>query len=269
MDSRKLERILLLILALLNVFLLAVVLSDSAQTRRSEAETAARLTEMLARSGIRAEEDAVRLRAAPSPCTLTRDLTAEQRLISRLVGEARPVELGGNIVTYAGARGQAQMRGSGETDILMEPGAVPVRRGMARTAQRLLRDAGIRTRLVGEEVPEREELTLCATLDGYPVYNALLTVEFSGDSVYMITGTRLFDAVTRDDAADTLDSVTVLIRFLDLVGEGGYVCSRIDAVEPGYLQSVLRSGETALAPVWRIVTDAGAFLIDAATGEPV
>ena len=36
-----------------------------------------------------------------------------------------------------------------------------------------------------------------------------------------------------------------------------------------YYYGVLRSGETALAPVWRIVTDAGAFLIDAATGEPV
>ena len=40
MDSRKLERIVLIILALLNVFLLTVVLSDNVQSRRSEAETA-------------------------------------------------------------------------------------------------------------------------------------------------------------------------------------------------------------------------------------
>lgn len=269
MDSRKLERILILILALLNVFLLAVVISDSVQTRRSAAETAARLTEMLSRSGIEASEDAVRLRQAPQPCTLTRDLTAEQRLITRLVGENRPTELGGNIVTYAGARGQAQLRGSGETDILLETDAVPVRGGMTRTAQRLLRSAGIRTLPVGEASEERQELTLCATLDGCPVYNALFTVEFAGDSIYMITGTRLFDTVSRSDGAPVLDSVTVLIRFLELVREGGYICSRIDAVESGYLQTVVRSGETELAPVWRIVTDAGAFLIDAATGEPV
>ena len=38
MDKRKLERIILLILALLNVFLLSVVLSDSAEDRRSARE---------------------------------------------------------------------------------------------------------------------------------------------------------------------------------------------------------------------------------------
>ena len=41
MDSRKLERIVLIILALLNLFLLSVVLSDSLEARRNARETAA------------------------------------------------------------------------------------------------------------------------------------------------------------------------------------------------------------------------------------
>ena len=59
----------------------------------------------------------------------------------------------------------------------------------------------------------------------------------------------------------------MLIRFVEIVREEGYICSRLDSVTPGYLQTITRSGEAELAPVWHIETDAGALLIDAETGR--
>ena len=52
MDSRKLERILIGILLLLNLFLLSAVLLDGIQDRRSRRETAQTLTALLEESGI-------------------------------------------------------------------------------------------------------------------------------------------------------------------------------------------------------------------------
>ena len=52
MDNQKLERIIIIILLLVNLFLLGVVLSDKAETRRSRTETEHYVTEVLRGSGV-------------------------------------------------------------------------------------------------------------------------------------------------------------------------------------------------------------------------
>ena len=268
MDSRKLERILIAIALLLNLFLLSVVLLDSVQARRSARETAASLTALLEESGIAAEPGAVALRAAPQGYTLVRDMAAEQRIVTKLIGKTAPSDQGGNILFYAGEKGQAQCRGSGETDVLFEPGAVPLQRNMQRAAARVLRRAGLSV-APAASAAGKDETDFYCTLDGYPVYNAVLHLDTLDGSAYMLTGTRIFDAATAAESDGLLDSVTVLIRFLEIVRAEGYICSRVVSVEPGYLQSVTRSGEAELAPVWRIVTDTGTLMIDAESGKAV
>lgn len=267
MDSRKLERILLLILVLLNVFLLAVVLTDRAQTRRSESETAARLEARLQEDGITAADGALVIRTAPPKCTLSRDMAAEERLMNQLIGTAQVLDQGGNIFFYSGSRGQALLRGSGEIDALFQSSAVQMHTSAERTALRLLQRSGIHAVAAAGNDPDGDSAEFTCTLDGFPVYNAVLRFSFVDGSLNMLTGTRVFDSAVKETDAGLLDSVSVLIRFVELVRAEGYICSRIDAVEPGYLQTVTRSGEAALAPVWRIETDAGAFVIDAESGK--
>ena len=267
MDSRKLERIILYILALLNVFLLISVLSDGVQTRRSESETAQAVTLLLAENGFTVADGAVRIEKAPQRCTLTRDLAQEAQTIQRLIGKGETTDQGGNIYFYRGTSGQAILRGSGETDVLFEPGAAPLRGGTERTAQRTLRRAGISAVWTGQTFDDETAAEFYGTMDGIPVYNATLHFDFLNGGVYMLSGVRLFDAVTKESDAGLLDSVTVLMRFVELVRDEGFICTRIDSVTPGYLHAVTRSGEATLDPVWRIETDAGAFLINAKTGK--
>ena len=267
MDSRKLERILILILALLNVFLLAVVLSDSAQARRSSAETAAALNALLEENGITAAEGAVRISPAPPKCTLTRDLTQELRLMKQLVGNCQPIDQGGNIWFYAGSKGQAVLRGSGEMDTLFEGSVVSSRGGPERTAMRLMRRCGIRTVAADAPANGTETVALCPTLEGIPVYNVVMRFRFMDGRLYMLNGTRIFDVVEKEESEGLLDSVTVLIRFLEIVRDEGYICSRIESLTPGYVQTVTRSGVAELTPVWRIETDVGALMIDADSGK--
>ena len=267
MDSRKLERILLLIAALLNVFLLIAVLSDSVQERRSNTETVASLTALLNENGIEAADGAIRIRSAPPRCTLTRDMAAEQRIMTRLIDTKQTLDQGGNIYFYSGTKGQALLRGSGEIDALFTIGAVSERGGAGSTAKRILRRYGVKALLADDTAQNGEVVDFYAAVDGIPVYNAVLRFTFAEGSLSMLAGTRCFDVVEKETDDGLLDSVSVLIRFVEIVRNEGYICSRIDAVTPGYVQTVTRSGEAELTPIWQIETDAGALLIDAETGK--
>ena len=233
MDSRKLERILVWILLLLNLFLLVVVFSDSTQARRSSKETAASLSALLEANGISAAEGAITIRSAPDKYVLTRDLRAEQLMIARIIGKQQVTDVGGNILLYDGTRGRAQMRGSGEMDVLFDSDSVTLRGGAERTVQRLLRRAGISAVAVERKKPGGNSLEFRCELDGIPVYNAVLRADFMGEQLSMLTGIRIFDSAEKVETEDLLDSVSVLIRFLELVRDEGYICSRIDAVTPG------------------------------------
>ena len=265
MDSRKLERILALILALLNVFLLAVVLADSAQTRRSNAETAAALTALLEENGFAVSDGAIVIRPAPPKCILTRDLRTERRNVTRLIGKASVEDLGGNIYMYVGTQGKAQLRGSGELDVMFQDGNA--QRPSEKAALRLLRRSGFRARSTGLNSAGADTLEFYAEKNDIPVYNAVLRFTYFNGTLGTLNGICVFDGAAKEETGGFLDSVSVLIRFVELVREEGYICSRIDLVSPGYLQTVTRSGEMVLTPVWRIETDAGAFLIDAETGK--
>ena len=253
----------LLILALLNVFLLVVVLSDEAAARRGERETAASVTALLEENGIAVADGAVRIAKAPAPAALTREILQENERVRKLIGDYTPEDAGGNIIYYRGEKGQALLRGSGETDVVLFD-AFPLRGGHARSAARLLRAVNI----AAAPADESGAAFYCC-FDGVPVYNAVLRFTFSESYITMVTGTRLFDGVTRlpDDGA--MDSVSALLRFVEIVRSEGYICSRLESVEPGYSMDVTRSGAAELIPVWRIGTDTGALLIDAATGQAI
>ena len=263
MDSRRLERIILIILALLNVFLLSVVLSDGAEARRSRSETIASVTAMLAENGIAVSDGAVELRSAPVSCVLTRDVSREGEKVRKLIGDYTPEDMGGNIIYSRGEHGQALLRGSGEMDVLLNAGTVPLRGGTERTVHRLLRSMG-----GGSAVPtEPGGADYYCCFENLPVFNAVLSFGFTDNSLTILGGTRLFDAAVKSEASNGMDSVSALLRFVEIVRSEGYICSRLDGMQPGYLMNVTRSGEAELIPVWRIETDTGPLMIDAESGK--
>lgn len=266
MDNRVLERIIIAILLLLNLFLAAAVLSDRAETRRSNREITAYVTDVLAEHGISAAEDAVTVQEAPKRVTLARSDQREAEIARQLLGKAEPQELGGKIMFFRTEKGQANFRGSGEMTALYTAGAVPLRADAARTALRLLQQAGIDAEPTGPSPEDALSAELRCLWNRYPVYNAVLQFDYSDDSLYMISGNRVFDSLTGEDGTGLMNSVSALLRFVELVERDGLICSRLDAVQAGYLQAVVVSGESTLSPVWRIETDTGVFLINADTG---
>ena len=76
-----------------------------------------------------------------------------------------------------------------------------------------------------------------------------------------------FDVPVEEDGGGLMDSGSALLRFVEILRAEEFSCTRVDAFRPGYLLSVLVSGESPLTPVWRLETDGGILLINAENGR--
>lgn len=267
MNSKKLERIVILILLLLNVSLLLVVLTDDAQQRRSDRDTADSIAALLRENGIEVAEGAELVQSAPAECTVVRDADAETARMRALLGAVSAEDQGGSIFYYRAADGQAVMRGTGEFDMLFATGAVRARGGAKKAALRLFARADVALDEESLRLSEDgETLLACCTWNGWPVWNAALEISFTGESFYAVFGTLVFNRETAVGETG-MDSLSALLRFLELVNSEGIICSRLESLTPGYLMHVNVSGESTLTPVWRIVTDTGEHYLNARTGH--
>ncbi len=265
MDTKRLENIILLILLLLNAFLLSMVLSERADARQETDETVEMLTRLLRANDIVVGAEADLVQSAPAACTVVRDMELERQRMEGLLGSINTEDQGGSIWYYYSNRGQLVMRGTGEMDLLYDGDAVKKRGDPLKAATRLFSRAGLELYADGARL-SGEELSICCCWNGYPVYNARLSFDFSGEQLQLVTGTVVFN--TESETGEVgMDSVTVVTRFVELVTSEGFICSRLESLTPGYLMTVTRSGESTLNPVWRIATDTGELYINALSGQ--
>ena len=223
MNSKKLERIIILILLLLNVSLLLVVLTDGAQERRSDRDTADSIAALLRENGIEVSPGANLLQSAPRECSVVRNLDAERERMRALLGAVSAEDQGGSIYYYRAADGQAVMRGTGEFDMLFTAGAVRARGDAKKAAQRLFARADIALDEASMRLSDDgETLLACCAWNGYAVWNAALEISFSGDSFYTVFGTLVFDRETAEGEAG-MDSLSALLRFRARRQRGNYM----------------------------------------------
>lgn len=267
MDRKRIENIIIMILVLLNLFLLSVTATDRIKQRRNEQETLDAVTALLADTGISIGADALLMQETPAVCTVVRDFDAELSRMQELIGGTAAEDLGGSILFYRTERGQAVLRGTGEIDMLLTGESVPVKGSREKTAARLFAGAGIETDLWTISETDANHIDCCCLWNGIPVYNAKLGFDFSDNNLSMVSGTLVLNRETKHSTEGVMDPISALIRFLEIIRSEGLICSRLDALTPGYLMNVTVSGESTLTPVWRIRTDTGELYINALSGK--
>ena len=264
MERKKLERLILLILLLLNLFLLAAVWTKQAAAERERRETHELIAQLLRDGGIEPAAEVELVRGCPGTCTLERSMSQEEQFARALLGkETEEEELGGSIWSYRSSAGVLVMRGTGEAELrFTEDHGISF-----KDAQRAFASAGVELHTVSEERTGAELFQTCrCQWGGFPVYNAVLNFRFSEGALREAAGTLPFAGGQSSAGADGMDSVTALVRFLNLVRSEGIICSRLEALNPGYMMYVTVSGESTLTPVWHIVTDTVELYLDAVTG---
>ncbi len=271
MDKSKIKNFIILLLALVNLFLLFIVVSDAIEQRKAENLRIKALTTVLTDNGITLNPDIKLPESIPATLSLIRDKSAEKSSLSALIGNCTVKNQGGNIYVYTGSHGQAKIRGTGEFEILLNSGVFGIGKGPVSTAKSALEKLNIGygdIEPIIENDGENTKVTLFCSWDGTAIYNAKITFLFTSDYLILISGTKPLDSEYSVQSSENYpDSVTVLMNFLESVRSTGYVCSEINDIKIEYNMFSAVSGLCTLKPVWCISTNTGLYYIDAQTGK--
>lgn len=267
MDSSKLKNIILITLAITNLFLVGMLLTFRRDALASEMSASRSLTEIFAGHGIELSEQIDVSAEAPEELILQRDMQSELSAVRSLLGSAEAYDQGGNVVHYSCRDGEARFRGTGEIEVIFTGSTRYSAQSVEQSAERVAKKLGVDpvVRSVSEGDLTVVELGWC--IDGNEVFNSSLELSFSEESLLLVLGERAFDRRTGSTGAEAMDCSTVLVSFIALMQENNLSCSKIIDVSPGYLMSVSVSGEALLTPAWRIETDLGVHCINAVTGK--
>jgi len=270
-DKSKIKNFIIILLALVNVFLLVIVISSAREARKADTYRKKALETVLSENGITLNPSIVLPNYTPAQLSLARNMSTEKRNISELIGNCTVEDQGGNSYFYLGTDGQAKFRGTGEFEISMNAGVISTGKSPIATATATLKKLNIECSDIQPVVTEEGStttVTLCGAWDGTAIYNERISFVFTSNYLWLINGTRPLDTKYSVLSSENYpDSVTILMNFLEFVNATGYVCSEINDVNIQYKMNSAISQNCTLKPVWCIVTNSGSHYIDAQTGE--
>ena len=267
MEWSRLKTIILLMLAGVNIFLLLLVGLRAGRGALYEDETRQAAVQVLEQGGI-----AFGLERVPDDIhlpvlSLSRDRESEEAAARALLGDVTREE-GGARPRYTGPGGTAEFSLNGAFLVEFDGGTQVLQTGqdVEEASRELLARIGFQAGALASSSQGGElQVTCLQTWEDTPVFSCPASLVWRDGVLLRMEGSRLAGEAAAGPSQALLSTPTILLRFLSGVSQEGYVCSRIDGMEAGYLTS--GSGRTVqLTPVWRMTTDTGYFYVDAATG---
>lgn len=263
MESWRLKNIIILVLALVNVFLLGSLVLRKTEDSASRRQAAAELTALFASDGITLDPAALSGQSAPEGRTLNRSVELDRKLAAFLLGDtATEADKGGGIYGYESDRGSAQFRASGGFEA---SGTLSADNDPETFIRRFCRSFGYES-LAMELENGAGSATAVQSHNGYPVSNCTVTFTVSGGSVSSLTGTHIPDSYTAVDATVPLSVRTALTTFLEYRRESGAVVSAVTDAFPCYELQSTTAAPMTLVPQWGIVTGTGNYYVNCFTG---
>lgn len=260
MDRARLKTIIILILALVNLFLLGAIGWRASEERSARERTLLELTERFAGDQITLT---ARLpeRLPPAGQTLVRSAEREDALAEALLGDCTPEDLGGGIYRYSSAAGQGMFRSSGSFEITGTLGS-----GDAEEfCRELCKAFGYQDFSLALEDSTGEGSALYYH-DSLPVVNAAITFRISDGVLTAVRGT-LLPQLSAGEETSSMTAVTALTRFLEDCRATGEVVSAVTDIALCYELQSTASSPMTLSPAWRITADTGDFFVNCATGK--
>lgn len=258
----KIKNIIILLLAAVNLCLLAMVGLRAWNTHRSDRELRERMVQVLAQSGIQylPEEVPGEMTLAPLQLTLA---VPDAEGAAGLIGAAAQAQSAWGETTYTGPGGSVTFSDDGGVDAGFTPAQVPDPDHPEGWALALLEGLGVSAQWDGTERTDNGFTVTCTQLwEGAPVPDAGVELTWDGSRA-ALTGHLLFGTAQAVDQGAALSASTALTRFLEALRQGGYGCSQVVELTAGY-----DLDGTALTPAWFLTTDVWPwrFAVNAQTG---
>lgn len=270
MEWSKLKNIIILILLLVNLFFLAMTGIQQRDSVQYQEQALADAVTVLERNGIRLAAENIPEQMKIRSMTVQRDRGMEQGLAAALLGECTVSDLGGGRYSYTSAVGNAEFRSNGNFSIVFSA-ALPIAEEVGSESAHAL-DIAAKIGLSGVVASKKElddggaSVVLYQTWQEIPVYSCQITLQYKDESLVSISGQRLMGEPQLENSSETLISVpTALMRLLNGINDMGDICSEVIEMTPGYQMTNPTEG-TRMNPVWYVVTDTGAYQLNAITG---
>ena len=263
MKTSRLKNIAIAILALVNVFLLALLAARGAQERAARNRTEEELVRLYADAGVELSA-ALIPREAPhlAAVDLSRDQDAESAFAETILGACSTEDVGGGIYRYRGDKGACLFRASGSLEATLER-----RVGNRETfCENLFAANGYAAVFSDVQTDGTGTVSAVRMLESGMVFNARLLLRFYRGSLISVTGSYV-PAAEPPEGREGMDGVTALVRFLDYSRGSGEVCTAVTDVRAGYLLQSTASAAQRLIPAWCIVTDVNQYYVNMTSGE--
>lgn len=265
MEWSKLKNIILLILAMTNLCLLFFVVDHRGKSQQADRQARTYALEYLEERGITLVADQAPEQILLSPQTVQRDVEQEAALAARLLGgEVQTEEMSAGVYRYSNDLGYLQCHSDGTFTAAFQSGALPVGEDAEQGCLELLERLDIQGELLRTE---EGSFTFRQLWDGVPLFHQQVTMTVRGGCLVGMTGNwKLTGQPEVDQTRTVITPASALIQTYHGLNELGDVCSRIDAIVPGYLSSTALPGVMVLTPAWCIVTDTGSYQLNLVTG---
>lgn len=264
MDRYRLKNIIILILALVNLFLLGSLAQRSSAENATHQNIVEQMTSLFAAEGITLDVDAIPSELPPASRTLSRSIELDRKAAAFLLGDTiSQTDQGGGIFTYTSKNGRVLFRATGNFDAagtLSSENANSFCRSFCR-------EFGYSDPLF--QLDDQGNGTAVATRiwNRLPVFNCTVTFTLAENTVVSVTGTLLPDlSLELDEQAPPLSALAALTAFQQTRKETGAVVTAITDIYLCYeLQSPI-AAPLSLTPAWCIDTNTAKYYVNAVTG---
>lgn len=265
METQRLKNIIILILALLNLFLLVLLLHFRWQQTISQQQLHQRIYALYEAEGIglSGEESLSLDAAAPLSMTLQRSLEQEAAMAAALLEEDVPAQhQGGGIYTYTGAKGTLTFRSNGAFDFVPGSTPIPFSDEFCQTFCQRFGYAIDESRMKGST----GTVSALRMVNNTTVCNAALTFLWEDGVLRSLSGTCLSTSESTAAEEKQFSAADALVKFLDYRKLTGAVCSAVTGVERVYYFHTTAQG-SSLDARWQVSTDTYAYYVTCATGD--
>lgn len=269
MEWTKLKNLIILVLLLVNGFLLVLAGTRWEESVRYDRTALEQTVQVLEKSGIQVDSDAVSPADGLSPTAVERDLDRELQMARALLGkEVQADNRGGGLYLYHEDGGELSIRAGGVLSAVLEGGDRWQAGRLDRHAAGLLEEMGVEAEQTGlAEEGSQTRVRFRQLWNGAPVFTCEVEFLYADGVLKTISGTLIAAGQGTAETGQALTLPTALMRFSEAIVSAGDVCSAVQSMEPGYrgaAQSL--AGGMRLTPVWLVTTDTAKYYLDCATG---
>ncbi len=274
MEWPRVKNILIVLLAIVNVFLFSVYITSTIKDARSVEETIQNTVEVLNKRGFSIEANQIpRKGSVLYPISSERSYDNEEKIAKRFIGKWQKEDVSGGTTVYKSEAGEVRFKADGSFEITLKSISMPSdEKELAHSIAKLL-DITISDEV---QIQYNDKLIHIASMQTYleiPVYNCRINIDVMSDASAKIYGRIMGGKHTVLRGNPPQDITGLLVNLIEVLDNSGKTGGRIETISGGFhISPGANSAHNEIlyaVPIWEITVDGSDIYINAMNGKAI